>query len=224
MKIQLKEFSDENEFYAKAYDLLKEYAEVSLEYPHAIVLPGGKTPLALYDLAAKKGIKPGMKLKFIISDERYVPEDSRHSNYRGMKKLFQKAGIKPKDIIRPNPKTSAGLACAKFKKELNDLFDDGGKIPLAFFGLGNDGHTASLFSKSHLQKAQDRMAIFVPRPDGMLGITTTPKLFSMIQRIIFLVKGKEKSEIVEKLVKSPSSTIAGLAVKDAGGVEVWFCK
>src|SRR5690606_24873847 len=101
------------------------------------------------------------------------------------------------------------------------FIEAGGAFPLAFLGLGTDGHTASLFSREDLDRAAGRWASPTPRPTPPDRVTVTPATLARVDRIVFLVAGRDKDAVTQQLLDSPTSVIAGQAVEGARHVEVW---
>ena len=87
--------------------------------------------------------------------------------------------------------------------------------------MGTDGHTAGLFTPEQL-KTDHHLATDVDRLDGMQGISVTPVLLQKVERIIFLLAGEGKQEMIQRLLEEPTALTAGLATADCPQVEIWM--
>lgn len=199
------------------YDALS----TALSQSRPIMLAGGSTPLAAYRLLAerKPTIHPDVRIFF--SDDRHVPPDHTKSNYRAIAPHLHAAGVPDHRILRVRGEWSLADAVAAYAKALEELFTTHAMASLGLLGLGTDGHTASLFSEAHLAKAEGHWAIGVHRPDGLDGVSATPRVFQRIERILVAVTGPEKKAMAERMVRDPRSIAAGLALRGHRCVELW---
>ncbi len=185
-------------------------------YSHAIaangrftfVAAGGNTPRLLYEELANQPLD-WSKIHIFWGDERYVPASDPQSNL-GMTRpaLLDRVAIPPENI-HPMP-TEAGdpkLDAQNYENHLRKFFGLGDQ-PLTFpqfdlvlLGLGDDGHTASLFPHTAALAVSDRL-ITVGQKDGQPRLTFTASLINQAQKIVFLVEGKAKSEAVAKILAS----------------------
>jgi len=128
-----------------------------------IALPGGSTPQPIFqELAAKK--LPWKQLTIIPTDERLVPMDDERSNVRGIAKAFLPNGARVIPIAAdiPDYKLAGNSADAR----LQDL---PWPPDLVWLGMGDDGHTASLFAGPDLQNALD-----APKARRAVGVMPDP--------------------------------------------------
>ena len=187
----------------------------------ALMLSGGGTPLAAYAKVATLGLTAAPGQHFFLSDERREPFDSPKNNFHNIEPLFTAVGCRPEHCLRVQTPLHAPDAAAAYHESLQAFLERGGRIPLGFLGLGADGHTASLFTAADVAKDAGRLATWVNRPDGMEGISVTPTLLSRVERLIFLVAGAGKREMVDRLLNQPDTLAAGLAVRGCARVELW---
>ncbi len=187
----------------------------------AIMLAGGTTPLAAYARLTVQppSIDPGLNILF--SDDRHVPPDSPQSNFGQVRPMLEAWRLTDERILRVHGDDPLPQAALRYDRDLAHFVGNGGKIGLGLLGLGADGHTASLFSERHIAEAQDRWAIPVQRPDGLNGISVTPRLLREVKRLLFVVSGTGKRAMAERLLKEPSTIPAGLAVSGHPAVELW---
>jgi len=201
--------------------LLTEEFERPSDIPHAVMLSGGRTPLAAYAKVAASGAKAHRNARAFFSDERMVPIDSAESNYAAALPMLDALEIPLSRVIRVRSEEPLNTAAAAYAADIELFLKKGGRIPVGLLGLGPDGHTASLFSIDDVERGRDRFAIPVRRPSGPDRVSVTPMLLRRVERVIFLVSGADKADILGKLLKNSQKIPAGLAVKGHGGVEVW---
>ncbi len=172
----------------------------------SFVLAGGGTPLAAYAaLAAAPGID-WARVHLFWGDERLVPPDDPGSNYRAAREtLLSNVSIPAANVHRLQGELSAAAAVAGYTEELRAwvaAHDPGAPNPwprfdVALLGLGEDGHTASLFPGSPVESDQPVLAVsadYQGRPAGR--VTLTPVVFNDARHVIFLVAGGGKAEAV----------------------------
>ena len=205
---------------AAAALLIKQFERAS-ETPNAIMLAGGKTPLAAYAKVAASGARAHGNACAFFSDERMVPIDSPESNYTAALPMLGALEIPSSRIIRVRPDEPLDTAAEMYAAEIKDFLDHGGRIPFGLLGLGTDGHTASLFSAADVERGRDRYAIPVKRTSGPDRVSVTPMLQRKVERIIFLLSGADKADILKKLLQSPRKVPAGLAIAGQDGIEIW---
>lgn len=208
------------------YHLLKEYMQKppSGSTPYGIMLSGGKTPVSAYYMAATFPFKANDSLRIIYSDDRHVPPDNTQSNFGNSRYMLSNLGISMNRVLRVCGELPLDQATLKYQQCLDGFVKQGSRVALGLLGLGTDGHTASLFSKEDIKNGEGRWAISVNRPDGMKGISVTPAFLEYVDRVIFLVNGREKRGIARRLAMDPYSIPAGMAVAKCKSVELWTDK
>jgi len=189
-----------------------------------IVLPGGRTPEPVYERLRLFERRADDNVVIALSDERMAPADSRDINFRLLEPLILSLGIPLSRVLSPLAGVPPAEAARRLHHEVAGFLDAGGRLPLAALGLGADGHTAGLYKREIASADDGTFAVVVQRPDGRLGVTLTRSLFKRFERVIFLVSGRSKSRIVERIETDPMSVAAYHAMVGAPSVEVWFCK
>ena len=220
-KIQKREFKTAEDLVRAVANLLEERFTRSFGRPHAVMLSGGRTPLPAYGEVKNRRLHGAEDLYVLFSDERMVPPDSPESNYGNVRCMLNSAGIADERVIRVQTGLPVKAAAAQYDKALQQFVKCGGRITLGLLGLGADGHTASLFSSDQIQGASGAYAMAVPRKEGPSRVSVTPGLLKRVEAIIFLAVGREKREIVSRLLVEPDQVPAGLAVREAPAVQVW---
>ena len=159
-----------------------------------IALSGGGTVGEAYDAAAEL-LSDWEGAHAWFGDERAVPPDDEHSNYRLVKeRLLDRLQAQP-EVHRIRGELGADAAAAAYDREL-----DGVAFDLALNGIGSDGHTASLFPGAPALDERERRAVaaepglepFVHR------VTLTPPAFAATRLLVYLATGSGKAEAVRR--------------------------
>lgn len=197
-------------------------------------LSGGSTPKALYQAFSQAPLKyemPWKKTFFFFGDERCVPLTSDESNYRMAREaMFTPIPVRSENIFAFNdpdvdPKKSAEMYEARIRKHF-DLAD--GELPrfdLILLGLGDDGHTASLFPESEALSERNRICVanYVKQFDTN-RITLTVPVINNAKHIVFLVSGEGKSEILSHILcdKKEEVSYPAQLIKPTKGTLKWY--
>ncbi|MEF8787922.1 MAG: 6-phosphogluconolactonase [Planctomycetota bacterium] len=181
-------------------DLLQHQSRVSL------VLAGGGTPLGTYRemvRAREQWEDVWDHIDFYWGDERYVPHSHKESNYRGAHRaLLRHLPISP-DQVHPIPTEQEDPEEAARRYE--EVFPERPDILLA--GIGEDGHTLSLFPGSPALHETDRRVVAVEAPtEPPRRITLTPPTVGSARQALVLVKGGSKADAVKR-IHTPEGSI-----------------
>ena len=181
-----------------------------------VALSGGTTPAQAYALLAQEHL-PWDRVDVLLGDERWVAADDESSNARMLRQTLLTAGQPgAKACFHPVPTTSLPSAEASadaFSDLLGSLCD--GQPPvfdLMLLGLGDDGHTASLFPGTDAPTVCDRWTT-IGRGKGLDRITLTAPVLSAARQVVFLVSGEGKRQALARLLdpdESPERTPAKL--------------
>ena len=165
------------------------------------------------------------------ADERCVPLTDPESNYRLAREvLFDHVDIPPAQIYALDDSLDPAAAAAAYQSGLAQLFQPGpGRLPrfdLILLGLGDDGHTASLFPRHPLLNETERWVAPIfdsPKPPPE-RITLTLPVINNARRVIFIAGGAGKADILSQLFDStlPPDTFPAQMVQPAGGQPTWF--
>jgi len=192
--------------------------------PSAIMLSGGRTPLAAYRALSHRPLHHDVGLRILFSDDRYVPAESDKSNYRHARPLLEALALAPQAVVRVRTELPLEEAADDYERALAALLTAGTRIGLGLLGLGADGHTASLFCAADLERARGHLAIAVQRPDGMSGVGVTPQFLAHLAEPLFVVAGAGKHAAVESLMARSDTLTAWRAVQGCPKVELWVCE
>jgi 6-phosphogluconolactonase/glucosamine-6-phosphate isomerase/deaminase len=193
-------------------------------FPSAVMLSGGTTPLPAYRSLAQRPPPHDAGLHIVFTDERYVPSDSEASNYHQARALLNALALPDAAIARVRTELPLPDAAADYERQLTTLVNSGVRIGLGLLGLGADGHTASLFSASDLERARGRLAIAVQRPDGMSAVSVTPDFLARVGEPLFVVAGSGKENAVRALLAQDLHLPAWRAVQGCPRAELWLAE
>jgi 6-phosphogluconolactonase len=179
-----------------------------------VALSGGNTPRQMFALLASdefRGQVDWAKVHIFWSDERAVPPTSPESNYgTARRELLIRVPIPEGNVHRMEAeKPGIGRAAHEYEVVLRkylDLDDRGfPRFHLIFLGMGADGHTASLFPGSRVPRQTSR---WVSTPtvtkSSMRRMTLTFPVLDAASRVVFLVVGSEKAQILRAVLEGKS--------------------
>lgn len=175
----------------------------------SIALSGGNTPEKLYELLALAPYNhqmPWAETYFFWGDERCVPlEDKRNNAQMAQLALFNKTEIPLSNIHRIPVDLAPDRAALAYEKLIKDFFgEDAPRFDLILLGLGDNGHTASLFPGTTVlnEKSRGIRKVFVEEQNEF-RITMTAPLINMAFNILFLVTGENKAGILNTIFNGP---------------------
>lgn len=193
-----------------------------------IALAGGNTPRPIYaEFGRTAHDLSWERVRFTFGDERCVPPDDAQSNYRmARESLFEPGKIPEKSILRMRGEIDPQLAAQEYEDELALLATQHGETiyrhDLVLLGMGDDGHTASLFPGTAALQEQLRrvQANFVPRLESW-RLTMTLPLLNQARHVLFLVSGDKNRELLEKVIAGDTRYPAAL-VNPPHGQLTWM--
>jgi 6-phosphogluconolactonase len=210
--IKTRRFETTDELVSQTQELIQK----TLPTAGNLMLSGGSTPYIIYNRLAKMPYPVHPDRNLFLSDERMVPSDSPKNNANNLMPMLQ--ALKCEDrFIRIDTDLPIGEAAARFAAELQPLKI----IDLGFLGMGDDGHTAGFFTSEQARMKTGLLTLHTDRPDGMQGVSITPSLLQRVKRIILLVTGESKREIITTLLTQPETIPAGIALSDHPNIELW---
>jgi 6-phosphogluconolactonase len=190
-----------------------------------IALSGGNTPRPVYArLAAAANDLPWDLVRFTFGDERCVPPEDPESNFRMAREtLLAPARVPEKSILRMRGEIDPQIAAREYQDQLDRIATEGGepiyRHDLILLGLGDDGHTASLFpGTAALDETTRRvMANFVPKFNTW-RLTFTFPLINAARHILFLVGASKNPALIERVLQGDSQYPAARVNPSAGDV------
>jgi 6-phosphogluconolactonase len=170
-----------------------------------LALSGGRTPRPVYELLAADGNLGRIQwaaVHIYFTDERQVPPTHADSNFRlASDTLLDLVPIPPQNIHRMKGELEPEAAAAEYGRMLSETFSDGG-LDLAILGVGEDGHTASLFPRHPaLQERQHRCVAARIDQLGAWRITLTAPFLNRSREVMVLVTGENKAGIVQQVLE-----------------------
>src|SRR5215211_809004 len=221
-----------NNFVADAAAVILEQARKALveRNEFRIALSGGNTPAPVYArIATDAHDFPWESVCFTFGDERCVPPDDSQSNFRmARENLFLPAAVPEKSIMRMRGEIDPQIAGQEYEDELNAIATTRGEPiyqhDLILLGLGDDGHTASLFpGTAALDETTHRVvANFVPKLNAW-RLTFTFPLINHARHILFLVGASKNPQLIERVLAGDRQFPAARVNPSAGEV-TWMIK
>ena len=217
-------------FVADAANFIVDLAHKALAERHEfrIALSGGNTPRPIYSEVARIGRDlPWERILITFGDERCVPPDDEQSNYRMAREtLFIPASVPEKSVMRMRGEIDPQIAAQQYQDDVDLLATQRGeqmyRHDLILLGLGDDGHTASLFPETAaLNETMQRVvANFVPKLNSW-RLTFTFSLINHARHVCFLVNAKKEPELIEHIINGDRQYPAA-RVSPTNGTLTWI--
>ncbi|CAK7192188.1 6-phosphogluconolactonase [Commensalibacter sp. Nvir] len=203
-------------------------AERKKEGTITIALSGGSTPKRLYELLGSENYAhriPWHRIHLFFGDERMVPYTNEASNFYMVKKALLEHITIPFRNVHPMPiLEDVAQAAQLYEQELKSVYHvDRLQVGKPFFdivllGLGEDGHTASLFPKSPVLKEKQKWVSWSEPVDAPYKrMTLTYPIIASSRFVIFVVSGKNKAQIFRE-VREGKKEYPSVAVRTEGEV------
>jgi 6-phosphogluconolactonase len=178
-----------------------------------VALSGGSTPKALFELLATDAWRDQVdwsKTHLFWGDERFVPKDHADSNYRMAREaLISKVEIPEGNVHRVQTEggkpDEVASVYAQTLRQTFGLGDDGvPRFDLIHLGLGDDGHTASMFPGTTAMHETERIVVAVwVEKFQTHRVTMTPVVLDNAAEVQFLVAGASKVDVVPQVIRGP---------------------
>jgi 6-phosphogluconolactonase len=193
-----------------------------------IALSGGNTPRPVYSEVARIGRHlPWDRALITFGDERCVPPDDAQSNFRMAREtLFVPGAIPEKSILRMRGEIDPQIAAQEYQDDIDLIATQRSeqiyRHDLILLGLGDDGHTASLFPETAaLNEAERRVvANFVPKFNAWRLTFTFPPI-NHARHVCFLINATKNAELIERVIKGDSKFPAS-RVNPSSGQLTWI--
>jgi len=204
---------------------------INIQQAFTVALSGGETPVLFYELLATK-YKDSIiwpKTHFFWCDERCVPPDNKESNYKLVNDLFLKnINIPESNVHRIFGEADPVSEIMRYEDKILTMVSDVDSNPqfdLVILGLGEDGHTASLFPNQMFMVDSVHFCEAASHPKtGQRRITMTPALINKAKHVAFLVSGNSKAEKVHAIINQEPEAFLYPAyyIQPSNGTLYWF--
>ncbi len=194
-------------------------------------LSGGETPQVLYKKLASPEFREKINWKRVHifwGDERAVPFDDNRSNAKmAFDFLIDHINIPAAQVHKMRTDIEPVFAVTDYDKILHTYFDNTPKsFDLILLGMGDDGHTLSIFPGSSLIEDQGKkwVAAVYNEEQHMYRITLTPEIVNRSSNIIFIVTGSKKTNVLKQVIegKYEPEKLPAQIIKPANGELYWF--
>jgi 6-phosphogluconolactonase len=195
---------------------------VTHEGSFSIALSGGSTPKILYELLATPAYSsrmPWADTEIFFGDERCVPPDHKDSNYRMAREaLLSKVPIPPISVHRMKGEIDPAAAADEYEQLLRDRFGNGGGgagagggtgagMDVVLLGMGDDGHTASIFPGTVATRETKRSVLGYFAENSSTGkswrVTLTAPFINRSRQVMFLICGASKAQRLTEVLEGP---------------------
>ncbi|NVN89364.1 MAG: 6-phosphogluconolactonase [Desulfuromonadales bacterium] len=194
------------------------------------LLSGGETPRRTYELLAQEPFRqriPWNSIHLFWGDERCVADTDPRSNAHVVRQTLLDRVPMPERQIHPitcdgSPQTAASA----YETSLRSHFsDDKARFDLVMLGLGDDGHTASLFPGTAALREQHHWVIATQKPgEDIMRVTVTIPLLNQAGLVVFLVAGPGKASVLRRVLEGPLTPdlFPAQRVKPVDGGLLWY--
>jgi 6-phosphogluconolactonase len=202
-------FNDKNEITTHAANLFVTAAQNAIQQHgrFVVALTGGSSPVAIYKLLATPDYIAKIdwtKVFIFWGDERWVALDDNLSNAKmSAENLLNHVPV-PKSNIFPmykdgiTPKEYA----IEYENHIKSVAGEDGKFDLILLGMGDDGHTASLFPGEAVLKEENKwVAAYYLAPQSMYRITLTAPLINRAKQIVVITFGENKAHALNEVLR-----------------------
>lgn len=197
----------------------------------SVALSGGTTPRRVYELLASGEYGARVewpKVHVFFGDERAVPPDHADSNYRMAREaLLSHVTIPAENVHRIEGLGDAAANASDYESVVRGFFGDAAwpRFDLVFLGMGDDGHTASLFPEtSALAETRAWAAPNWVEKLGAWRITLTAPAVNAARRVVFLVTGASKAERLHEVLNGARepSRLPSQMIRPRDGALAWY--
>ena len=204
-------------------EFLNEYGKCTF------VLSGGSTPKNLYRILGSERFREHINWDNVYifwGDERCVPPESDESNYKmANDSLLSHIQIHEKNIFRIKGELAPEASANEYEERIKEFFA-GKKLPsfdVILLGLGEDGHTASLFPGSNALIENEKWVVEnYAEVQHKWRITMTLKAINNARNIAFLVSGKNKAGVVKEVIRKKNPEMPASLINPSTGNLTWY--
>lgn len=209
-RVEVQIFSDLMAISQKAAEMfvLLTRESISEKGRFAVAISGGSTPKRFYSLLGSAAYRDQIdwpSVHFFWADERCVPKEDEENNFKLASETFlSRVPVPDRNIHRIKGEKGPEIGTKDYGGRIRSFFGTLGLpvFDLILLGMGEDGHTASLFPGSKILQERERLAVpvYLERP-GVDRITLTLPVLNNASQILFLVSGSSKAEAVRSVLE-----------------------
>ena len=198
----------------------------------SLALSGGTTPRRVYELLAGDEFRDALdwpNVHVFFGDERAVPADHADSNFRmANEALLSRVPVPARNVHRIEGLGDAAANASDYESEMRGLFGDEAEWPrldLVLLGMGDDGHTASLFPETAaLEERRAWVAANWVEKLGAWRVTLTAPAVNAARHVLFLVNGAGKAERLREVLRGEHdpSRLPSQLIRPHEGTLEWF--
>lgn len=205
-------------------ELISKTLEVKEHF--TLVLSGGSTPKKLYETLASEPYREKIKWERLIifwGDERMVPFDDEQNNARmAYKALLEKVSIPEKQIHKMWTDVPPEKSAEHYNKILQQYFESKSTFfDLVLLGMGDDGHTLSLFPDSEILTDDTSWVRAINTKKGE-RITLMPFPVNNSGVVVFLITGTAKAKVLKEVIEGHNNSYPAQLIKPVNGELHWF--
>ena len=211
---------ESSDFVGDAVSIISSALAVGTDGARRMSLCGGSTPAPVYEALADSPLDWD-NIEITFGDERCVPPDHEDSNFRmASDSLLDKVPLNESNVLRMKGELDPDDAAREYEDSLRER--SGREIythDLILLGMGEDGHTASLFPGTAALNDDERWVVanHVPQKN-QTRITLTFPIINAARKVLFLVRGEEKRAVVDRVLAGQSDFPASLVDPENGSV------
>ena len=227
----IKVFKNSDEIGHFVGELLVQDISISGGSHYAMSLSGGSTPKAVYSFLAERYADriPWDKMNFFWGDERCVLPSDNDSNYKmAMEMLLSRVSVLPDHVFRIIGENIPNLEAIRYSNLVGEHLSKTDGLPSFNFmllGLGDDGHTASIYpDQLNLFEVPQLYEVVTHPVSGQLRITATGRLINQAKKLVFIVTGKSKASVVSQIIqkKADDGLFPASLVRPQNGELFWL--
>jgi 6-phosphogluconolactonase len=228
---EVKIFATQQEVYKAVAEEILHLTQNSTQSRFHVALSGGSTPKGLFKKLSEKyaDLIPWSRIHFWWGDERCVSPNDDESNYKMTNDyLLSKISIPKENIHRIRGEENPEKEANRYADEINGQLNHRGENPvfdLLILGIGDDGHTASIFP-DEIELFENRKICAVTQHPitGQNRITITGRVLNNATRIFFLVTGENKSTRISEIMNDSEAAklLPAYYISPKNGELIWF--
>lgn len=194
---------------------------------YTMALSGGSTPKSFYELLAKDyALKiDWSRVHVFFDDERYVPFDDERNNAAMVDKaLLQHINLSAGQVHFMQTDVSPLESAKAYEALLHQYFDgEPHTFNLVLLGMGDDGHTLSLFPGTDVVNERSKWVSEVLIDNaGNYRITLTEPVVNKADKVIFLITGQGKAQMLQKVINGPANQFPSQLIQPVSKNLIWF--